>query len=156
MITIAASGQAKIQGLYQAVNRVNLLYQEYASLQKVSYLRLLIFYELILANRPCTQKQLCDQLRVSKTTLNYAVKKLDQQGLLSLRVSRNNRREKLLHLTPAGKAYGHQLVDPLFAIEAQAIAPVSQADLDAAEDVLGKFAQAFANQLKQASENNNH
>ena len=53
----------------------------------------------------CTQKQICDEWSLSKQTVFSICKGLIDKGLLELHQSRQDRRERLLKLTPAGLAH---------------------------------------------------
>ena len=61
----------------------------------------------------CTQKYLMDQTFFPKQTINHIVTAYYKQGIVELRENKNNRREKIVCLTPAGKDYAGTILPPL-------------------------------------------
>lgn len=68
-----------------------------------------------------TQKQICDQWLMPKTTLNTVVRECVAAGYIQLE---RHSREKTIRLTEPGRAYAKGLLEPLYAAEERAMATV--------------------------------
>lgn len=80
-----------------------------------------ILYTLREAEEPVSQKQLwCNELYLSKQTVNSALKNLEEGGYLRLESAPNNRKSKEIRLTPSGEELMRRTVDPVFAMEERA------------------------------------
>jgi DNA-binding MarR family transcriptional regulator len=62
-----------------------------------------------------TVAQLLDILRITKQSLGRVLKELVTKGYIVQREGPEDRRQRLLYLTPQGQALWHQLVDPQIA-----------------------------------------
>ena len=79
-----------------------------------------ILYTLREAEGPVSQKQLCQELYLSKQTVNSALKKLVAEGYLALS-SGADQRSKLVQLTPKGEQLACERVDRIPEAEAAAL-----------------------------------
>ncbi len=79
-----------------------------------------ILYTLREAEGPVTQKQLCQELYLSKQTVNSALKNLEGAGYLLLESVPGSRKNKRVCLTQAGEALLQRTADPVFAMEERA------------------------------------
>ena len=84
-----------------------------------------ILYTLREAEEPVSQKQLCNELYLSKQTVNSALKNLEEGGYLRLESAPNNRKSKEIRLTPSGEELMRRTVDPVFAMEERAFLRLS-------------------------------
>lgn len=64
---------------------------------------MMIIWTLSAFDRPCTQKEICEDWCESKQTINSATKKLISEGIIDIAPSPDNFREKLLVFTEKGK-----------------------------------------------------
>ena len=134
--------QEEIRKLTQAQNRIDGIYYQAAKRLCVKNNTLALFYALD-DGQPHSQKQLCEELLIPKTTINTIVKELAAQGYLTLLIEEHTR-EKKICLTPAGKQYALSLLQPIYRMEQEAIRLTLQEHGDA-------FIQAytdFADNLK--------
>ena len=90
------------------------LYHELSLKTGLSDSAFLIFYAIGELGDGCLQTQIADEYCVSRQTINTSVKRLVQQGFLSLAPGRG--RGMHLHLTPAGRAVMEQKLAPVFAL----------------------------------------
>ena len=72
-----------------------------------------------------SQSQLCGELFLSKQTIHSALKQLEQGGFLQLENLPNNRKNKLVRVTPQGEQLLCQVADPVFAMEERAFLRLS-------------------------------
>lgn len=67
-----------------------------------------------------SQKQICEEWLITKTTLNIVVKECEKNGYITL-LHPEHSREKLICLTDAGRQYANSLLQPLYRAEEYAL-----------------------------------
>lgn len=85
---------------------------------------------------PQIQRDLQGKLNVEKATLSGVIAALVRKGLIEQSAGVNDRRQKLLTLTPAGSALWQQLPDPIEIILTTAFEGIPDADLETTVRVL--------------------
>lgn len=138
--------RTRINRMYDAVASIDLLYEEYAEINGIGYLDMLLFYELLEDDEPYTQKRMCDTLEISKTTLNSVIKRWMPE-YIGLSLNEGNHREKWIVLTEEGTAYAHKLIDPLFKMEGKAIKLITDDEIETVERIVSKYADALGGQI---------
>ena len=71
---------------------------------------------------PHSQKQICEEWLIPKTTVSTVVKTCQAAGYLTLEAMPGQPRQRRLCLTPAGRTYAGKTLERLYAIEDQAMA----------------------------------
>ncbi len=94
----------------------------------INYHELLILYSLRDFGS-CTQKQICEQYRLPKQTIHNVVSVLKDKGYVELKPGKENWREKVIVLTEAGRRYYSSVMDPLMAIEEEAVSRMGEKEL---------------------------
>ncbi len=61
-----------------------------------------------------SQKQLCDDWDIPRSTANTIIKDLESRGLVALSQIKGERRELLVSLTPSGKEYADGILSDLY------------------------------------------
>ena len=87
---------------------------------------MMIIWTLCEFKRPCTQKEICDFWHESKQTINSAVKKLLEEGIIDIAVSPENQREKLITFTEKGKFLAMRTVEKMMDAEKNAFGRLSE------------------------------
>ena len=87
--------------LSESLVRVNSAYEKIALKYQISYNSLMIFY-LLDDTTYLTQKDICEKLFLSKSTVNGLLKDLKTKGYVEL-IPGKNKKEKCLILTDSGK-----------------------------------------------------
>lgn len=82
--------------LYQQLNET---YRQYATQKGVSETTLWLLYFLCEQGGSCEQRALCRSLLDPPQTVNSSLKKLEQQGLISLKLVAGSRKNKEVSLT---------------------------------------------------------
>lgn len=88
------------------------LYETHAKKYGIS-VPLLRLLQAVYLHPGCTQKALCEQLRLSKQRVHCFVRELGQKKLLSLSANENDGRSRLLHVTGPGGAVIEELFHTL-------------------------------------------
>lgn len=103
-----------------AINVIDGIYYTLAKKSGVKENTLTLLYALD-DGRPHSQKEICEQWFMPKTTLNTIVKECAAAGYVYLDGS-SHTKEKDVCLTPAGQAYAAQILAPIYALEERAMA----------------------------------
>lgn len=115
--------------LILATTRMDGAYYYFARRSGVPENLLALFYALS-DGKPHSQKEICEDWLIPKTTINTVVKEQVAAGHLTLRAGEG--REKIICLTEAGRAYAQKTVSALCAAERAA-----------AEQVVAKHGAGF-------------
>lgn len=109
-----------IRRMTHAINVMDGIYYEWARKQGIKENIVTLMYALD-DGEPHSQKQLCDEWLIAKTTLNTIVKECEAKELLVLKSDGGHGREKQICLTEAGREYAAKILEPLYAMENEAM-----------------------------------
>lgn len=94
-----------------------------------------------------SQKQVCEEWLIPKTTINTIVRELTEKGYISLETEPHSR-EKHIQLTEAGTTYAQEILQGIFAAERQAMEETMQAYSPEAWNALTFFSQRLCALLR--------
>lgn len=134
----------RYNGLYKENNEI---YHRLARHFGLSDTAFWILYTLREMGGSVSQSQLCGELFLSKQTIHSALKQMEQGGFLQLENLPNNRKNKLVRVTPQGEQLLCQVADPVFAMEERAFLRLSPQQRQA----LLELDEALLNALRQES-----
>ena len=95
--------EASLGALSVVVHKFDGLYEKLAQKQGTTYNFVQIYY-IIKFNRASTQKEISDLWQVPKQTVNNVIKKLIADKHIILISNKEDKREKIIKLTPLGEA----------------------------------------------------
>lgn len=105
---------------------------------------------------PRSQKQICEEWGLPKTTVNTVVKACQEAGYLTLEVMPGQPRERRICLTAAGMAYAREVLEDLYAAENAAMGETIErfgpAFVDAAAFFFARFQAAIDASLSEKPE----
>jgi DNA-binding MarR family transcriptional regulator len=138
----------RVNQIYEAVNTIEKIYEKWSKSQGIGYYDMQLYYSLVENDgKPMTQKQICDEMDVPKTTINSIVKNQLKLGYIRLDVNPSNRKEKLISLTPQGKKYAEKLIYPLFEIEESSVELLNEEDIELMTKLLYKYANSLIEKM---------
>ena len=114
------SNREKIRSLMIAIEQLDQAYYKVLRTLGIKENAFVLFYA-IADGKPYSQKRLCDEWAVPRTTLNTIVQEYVEKGYI--RLVSTGHKEKEIVLTDAGKAFADEILTPIFAAEERAIAP---------------------------------
>jgi DNA-binding MarR family transcriptional regulator len=126
----------------------------YWSIAKTSGIKENMFWLLYALddNKLHTQKQVCDEWLIPKTTINTLIKECKTAGYITLQPIAGRKRELQICLTEKGQTYSDQVLKPVHEMEHKALAaalekcsPTFIADL---ELFVGEMQAAFENEIQ--------
>ena len=107
--------------------------------------------------QPHSQKQICEEWAIPKTTVNTVVRSCREAGYITLETMPDQPRQRQLCLTPAGMAYAREALAELYVLENQAMAAAVKKYgplfVDALELYCASFREALAANLSEKEEN---
>jgi len=110
------------EGIYRimlAINRIDGIYEKLSREMGVKANMTWILYALD-DGKPHSQKQICEEWLIPKTTLNTIVKELESEGCVTLNTIPGQRRERNVSLTEKGKVLARQTLDSIYQAEQEA------------------------------------
>lgn len=119
------------------------LYHRVARSCGLSDCALWLLYTLRAEDTPLTQTQLSETLSLSRQTVNSALKKLVEEGVLRLEAADGNLKNKRVCLTEAGEAFLRRTVDRVFGVESAAAARLTEEERSALVALSQKLLDAF-------------
>ena len=110
----------QIAQLMIALNRINCCYAVCAQSADLKENELMILYALA-DGVPYSQKQICDEWDIPRTTMNTIIKDWEKKGLVSLSPIPGKRREMNILLTKAGQELANNILNKVFEMENSAM-----------------------------------
>ena len=98
---------------YQDDHRIDEIYHSYSRYFSMPDTRSRILYCLHESSSPWTQAALAEWIFSPMQTVNSALKKMEQEGILTLNPLPDNRKNKQICLTEAGKVLAERVAVPL-------------------------------------------
>lgn len=86
------------------------LYDEYAKQNGMLMNTLLVVNVLFYAKNGLTQRDICERTFQSKQTVNLIIRNLLNEAYVTVEERKENKREKLVRMTDAGRAYCEKVV----------------------------------------------
>ena len=98
------------------INQIRGSWVQLAKKFNINYHEMLLLYHLY-TNGSCTQKLICEHYMLPKQTVNNIVMDAKESGYIEMGFAPNNRKDKVLVLTPAGEEYISSLVSSMNKVE---------------------------------------
>ena len=140
-------GQEVLDAFWKSNDRIynenTLLYHRLARACGLPDCAFWLLYTLRSEEAPLTQTQLSEQLSLPKQTVNSALKKLVEEGVLRLEAADGNLKNKRVCLTEAGEAFLRRTVDRVFGVESAAAARLTEEERSALVALSQKLLDAF-------------
>ena len=140
-------GQEVLDAFWKSNDRIynekTLLYHRLARASGLPDCAFWLLYTLRSEEAPLTQTQLSEQLSLPKQTVNSALKKLVEEGVLRLEAADGNLKNKRVCLTEAGEAFLRRTVDRVFGVESAAAARLTEEERSALVALSQKLLDAF-------------
>lgn len=129
----------QVRRLMIAIERIDQAYYRAQRRLGIKDAAFVLFYA-IADGGTYSQKQICQEWSLPRTTLNTVVQEYVGKGYL--RLAATGHKEKEVVLTPAGRAYVQEILAPVFAAEERVMAAFLHTDLTAQTE-------AFAQRLEE-------
>lgn len=115
----------QIKQINHIIRQINKLYSRWAQKHDTNQYTLSILHMLVTEEK-FTQKKFIESHDVPKQSVNNVILDLKRNGLIEMIPSEEDKREKYIVLTDAGKKYSKKLLSPLFLLESEVVEAMSQ------------------------------
>lgn len=129
------------------------LYDEYAKRHGMLMKTLLVVNVLFYAKDGMTQSEICQRTFQSKQTVNLIVKHLLADNYVTVYVTPENRRSKIVHMTEAGRQYCEKVVRHITWAEDTAMSMFTSEEQKRLIDLSRKFTENLTMLVNQEEEN---
>ncbi len=132
--------------LGKIVYQIDGVYEAYGKVCRLASPNLLwILYALNDGERH-SQKQICDDWAIPRSTANTIIKDLESKNFVALSQIKGERRELLVSLTPSGKEYADGILSDLYKREKKIYSEINNPDelLDTLQDLAAKMQKIAA------------
>lgn len=96
---------------------------------------------------PLTQRAIVEEWGLSKQTVNAVITRFRERHLITVRTSPKDQRSKLIELTPQGRTWAVQILQPLFELEHQTVAAITPEEFQQMLKIQEKFNEALAHAM---------
>ena len=107
----------ELHRFYSLWRENNAIYDKWAKAHGLSSNELLFLYSLYEADNHCTQREISQRWFIPKQTINTILKDFERKGYVKLSSSADDKRNKLIRLTPTGMGYAKSIIEELRAKE---------------------------------------
>lgn len=135
------------------MQRVNCLSKELDAIYHQAALRfgisdsvLLVLYMIYEKGEPCLLSDICRESGTSKQTINSAIRKLEQEGVLYLEADKG--KTKHICLTEQGKVYVAETAARLFEAECNAFADWTEEEMEQYLHLMEKYNRSLRAQME--------
>lgn len=142
------SNRERIRRLMIAIDQIDQAYYRALKTLGIKDNAFVLFYA-IADGEVYSQKRICEEWSVPRTTLNTIVQEYVGKGYL--RLVSTGHKEKELVLTEAGKAFAQEILTPIFAAEERAIQPLLQTGLVEQTEELAERIKREFHQIKKSN-----
>lgn len=123
------------------------LYHKVALSIGISDSSLGVLYALLVAEKPCSQYDLCSDWSIPKQTINSAVATLQKKGLISLSPIAGAKNKKGITLTDTGKDFAENTVGKLRDVELRVFMELTSEEREIYLRLNKKYNQALTENL---------
>lgn len=144
-----AQNREAIRRIMIAVNVIDGIYESLSKRLGIKENALVLLYALD-DGKPHTQKELCENWLMPKTTMNTIVKECVAAGYIVLHAE-DGKKEKEICLTEGGRAYAHKVLARVYGVEERAMARTGEsaawiAELERFTEHLQQETRTFLNE----------
>lgn len=128
---------------YVVWQEYNAVYEEWAKRQGLSVNGLLVLCAMEDGGEDCTQKKISQRWRIPKQTVNMVLKEFERKGLVQFFPMREDRRNKAIRFTEAGRDYAEGILSRLRKAELFAIGEMGVEKMEQLNESMALFARLF-------------
>ena len=133
----------KQEAINQIFEFIDDIYYQYSSSFGITDTELSILYALSEHDGEYLQSDICKEWSYSLQTIHNTIKNMKKRGLIELIRKADNKKNKYIHLTEAGRKLVDSIMMPLIAAEEEALGMLSAEEQDILLPILQKYAKAL-------------
>lgn len=136
--------QDKIIQFNVILKQYDQIYRNAAKNFGLPYLSFLTLY-VICQKDQCTQKDIATQIMFPKQSINSAIKSLEENGIVTLFQTGENKKEKMIQLTSKGKTLAEKTAMKIVEAENKAFGVLLDSDLENFLELFKRILEAMKN-----------
>lgn len=133
----------QLQRYYTLWKDCTAAYEDWSKAQGLSSNGVLVLYSFCNGEEICTQKSISQKWCIPKQTVNTILKDFQKQGYVEMISMPEDKRNKLLRLTPSGQQFANAVVGKLRQKEIQILDEMGPEAMTALNDHLEQFVRLF-------------
>lgn len=119
------------------------IYEDYAKSIGLTYMSLTVLQIIYHSDKPCTQKNICEDSHYNKQIVNSIIKNFYDKGYIELKETPEDRRNKSISFTVSGRKYADEILVPLSKIEEKALSVISDSEKEQLVSLLGRCYEGY-------------
>lgn len=127
----------RVKSLNRMLCEIEKIYQLLLAEQKLTDSEYVLLFHILTIGEGCSQKDIVENTHISKKTLNSTVKKLEQDGLITLKAGKYP--NMLLYFTEKGKNFIKERMLPIIEIENELTKNIKETDFEIFSDIVSKY-----------------
>lgn len=128
------------------INQIRGSWVQLAKKFNINYHEMLLMYHLY-RHGSCTQKLICEYYLLPKQTVNNIVMDMKERAFIEMGFAENNRKEKVLMLTDAGKEYISSLVSSMNKVEENMTGKMGEENLSQLANLLIEYGNIIREEI---------
>ena len=128
------------------INQIRGSWVQLAKKFNINYHEMLLMYHLY-RHGSCTQKLICEYYLLPKQTVNNIVMDMKERAFIEMGFAENNRKEKVLVLTDAGKEYISSLVSSMNKVEENMAGKMGEENLSQLANLLVEYGNIIREEI---------
>ena len=128
------------------INQIRGSWVQLAKKFNINYHEMLLMYHLY-RHGSCTQKLICEYYLLPKQTVNNIVMDMKERAFIGMGFAENNRKEKVLVLTDAGKEYISSLVSSMNKVEENMAGKMGEENLSQLANLLVEYGNIIREEI---------
>lgn len=133
----------QLQRYYALWKESNAMYEDWAKAQGLSSNGVLVLYSFYESAAPLTQKAIAQKWCIPKQTVNTILKDFAAKGYIEQQEAAEDKRNKLLQLTPAGREAARRVIPALHEKELVGMEALGLERMKNMNDTLEQFIRLF-------------
>lgn len=139
--------EQNIQSFLQVMQSMDMMYEEYARKNGLTYMSLYIL-ETIYEQNVCTQKLISELTLYPKQTVNMVIRSFLAKRWVELKQDESDRRNKHIQLTENGEAFAKQVIESYWNAASDAFSELESNEREIMIQALNTFSHSFAEKVQ--------
>lgn len=132
-----------VKSYYDVFFGISMIYEKLAKAHGLTSSALFVLQIIYEQSDACTQRQICEKLLSPKQTVNAILNVFEKNGYVERKTARDDRRNKSIRLTEAGREYAATIMEDLFYLEEGTFSSMAPAMMHAMVDGERAFLAQF-------------
>lgn len=134
----------EVKKYYAVWQEYNYVYEEWAKAHGLSVNSLLVLCAIHDGGDDCTQKKISQRWLIPKQTINMIFKEFERKGFVEVFPMPEDKRNKIIRFTAAGKKYADTIISELRKVEIFAVEEIGIERMRQLNDSMALFVELFS------------